>query len=576
MIPMTHTPTAEQAHTLALFKTGRNLTITALAGSGKTTTLKMLANASDQRMLYTSFGANVVRDAKASFPKNVRASTNHGLAWGSVGRLYADAKRLPPESRLTPRVLQQHFDWRPAAFGGLDANDGSRLVMETLTRFCQSADPSLTSDHVPPPETVGTAGALALAGAAHGILTCARKVWAECENPHSSLPITHDTYLKLWALSDPKLAYDVCLLDEAQDTNPLMVGVLLNQTHAQRIIVGDPFQQIYSWRGAVNAMTQFDCDHTAHLTQSFRFGDAIADAANAVLGGHLESHTRVRGDPNHASRLEVIAHPRVILSRTNASLISEIVTALEQRNSPRIAVVGGVDDLIRLVEGAHALERRERPTKCPELAEFAEWDEVRAYSKLTVGKDLQVLVRLVDAYGTHGLRRTLDRVRGHERDEDAADLILSTVHKAKGREWPQIKLGDDFKAPPPKHATPEERLAADWNPEEANLLYVALTRARDVLDVSTCSAWRDAADRFAQSQGAPGNRATVSPLAMERTAQPLSDVNIPQALNAHARTIVGAWLDLYAPSTFKDAAVALLNEAYPEARPAAHARAGLR
>ncbi|MEO7326518.1 MAG: UvrD-helicase domain-containing protein [Dokdonella sp.] len=533
---MTFKPTDEQAHARDLFLTGRNLTIEALAGSGKTSTLKLLADSCTKRMLYTSFAASVVRDAKKAFPQHVRSSTNHGLAWATVGRHYADAKRLPPDARLTPRVLQQHFGWTHSTFGGLPVDDGSRLVMETLTRFCQSADPDITAEHVPPPETVGTSGAHALAGATHYVVACAQRVWMEWENPTSQLPVSHDTYLKRFALSDPMLQADVCLLDEAQDTNPLMLGLMLRQTHAQLIVVGDQFQAIYGWRGAINAIAKFPSDHTTYLTQSFRFGSAIAEAANAVLDGHLESNARVRGLQTHASRLEVIEKPPVILARKNTTIISEIVKALARRADTRIAVVGGVDDLMRLVDGAGALLRGARPSRCPELNEFSEWDEVRDYSKLRIGRDLKVLVQLVDEYGVDSLARTLDRARGHEQDEASADLILSTGHKSKGREWRQCKLCDDFKAPPAADATPEERAESDWTPEEARILYVASTRARDVLDVSTCSAWQDAKSRYEN----PPSRTSTIPVS-EIRRQPLDlDSNSSRAAIADLARRVNA------------------------------------
>jgi hypothetical protein len=67
------------------------------------------------------------------------------------------------------------------------------------------------------------------------------------------MPLGHNGYLKAWALTGPMLNTDYILLDEAQDTNPVVLGVLTGQ-RAQVVYVGDPYQQIYEWRGAVNAM----------------------------------------------------------------------------------------------------------------------------------------------------------------------------------------------------------------------------------------------------------------------------------------------------------------------------------
>ena len=40
------------------------------------------------------------------------------------------------------------------------------------------------------------------------------------------LPLGHDGYLELWALSNPKAETDYILVDEAQDMNPVLFGVL--------------------------------------------------------------------------------------------------------------------------------------------------------------------------------------------------------------------------------------------------------------------------------------------------------------------------------------------------------------
>lgn len=63
------------------------------------------------------------------------------------------------------------------------------------------------------------------------------------------------------------------------------------------MIVGDPYQQIYSFRGAVNALSSVPATHTFHLTQSFRFGPEIGYAAHCVLEEllNVKCHTLVGG-----------------------------------------------------------------------------------------------------------------------------------------------------------------------------------------------------------------------------------------------------------------------------------------
>ena len=94
--------------------------------------------------------------------------------------------------------------------------------------------------------------------------------WMDILNPQGVNRLEHDHYLKYWSLSNPVINADFILFDEAQDADPIMLSVLNNQ-NAQVIYVGDRHQQIYAFRGAVNAMQSLEIAET-RLSQSFRFG----------------------------------------------------------------------------------------------------------------------------------------------------------------------------------------------------------------------------------------------------------------------------------------------------------------
>ena len=53
---------------------------------------------------------------------------------------------------------------------------------------------------------------------------------------------------------------------------------LLQRQNAPKVLVGDPNQQIYCFRGAVNAMSLIEGSTVFYLTQSFRFGPEVRDA----------------------------------------------------------------------------------------------------------------------------------------------------------------------------------------------------------------------------------------------------------------------------------------------------------
>ena len=100
------------------------------------------------------------------------------------------------------------------------------------------------------------------------------KVWRSVQDKDDAkIRIPHDGYLKVCQLRRPSLQrvseHQVLLVDEGQDMNPAMLDIFLHQ-NTTRLIVGDPNQQIYLFRGAVNALDLVDPTHTYYLTQSFR------------------------------------------------------------------------------------------------------------------------------------------------------------------------------------------------------------------------------------------------------------------------------------------------------------------
>jgi hypothetical protein len=290
---------------------------------------------------------------------------------------------------------------------------------------------------------------------------------------------THNCYLKLWQLSGPVLDTDTVFLDEAQDANPLIADIVERQTHAQRVLVGDRCQAIYGWRGAIDAMRDFHADARLALSQSFRFGEPIATEANKWLQ-ILRAPLRLRGADQIHSVVGPLGAVEAVLCRTNAEAVAQLMSAAG--NGLRVALVGGGADIRRLAEAAIDLQAG-RPTSHPELMAFTSWGMVQEYvEQEETGSDLKVFVQLIDRHGPEVIIDTIDRLV----DERHASLVVSTAHKAKGREWPRVRIAQDFREPKGDNA----QIA----PADAMLAYVAVTRARHGLDrdgLEWVDAWQD-------------------------------------------------------------------------------------
>ncbi|MHB9862148.1 UvrD-helicase domain-containing protein [Streptomyces sp. YIM S03343] len=475
-------PTQEQRDAIDTYGDGTDLVLQAGAGCGKSSTLKMIAKADPRAtMLYVAYNKSIATDAARSFPANAACSTAHSLAFQGIGKDYAHRLRGPRQTAHQAAQLIGVSDLVGPGVAKIKGDLGDivampskrimRYALETLTNWCYSADPEVAARHIPRKPNLKRSATIQQL--AELVLPVARAAWKDLRKTDGVLKFQHDHYLKMWQLGGPRLDTDVVLLDEAQDTNDVVADVIQGQEHAQRIVVGDSAQQIYEWRGANDALAKFAAAGAQErmLSQSFRFGPAIAEAANEwlyIVGTDL----RLKGFEQADSRLGELEDPDAVLCRTNAGSVEVVMDALAR--GVKVALVGGGTDMRRLAEAAAALQAG-RDTDHPELMAFATWDQVRQYAEEEAdGQDLRVLVRLVDSHGPAVIIAATEQLVS----EDQARLVVSTAHRSKGREWPRVRIHTDFRAPSPDPSTGVVVIRR----EEARLAYVAVTRAREVLD----------------------------------------------------------------------------------------------
>lgn len=439
-----------------------------------TSTLKMLAeSAPGRRGLYVAYNRALADEAKAKFPRSVKCATAHSLAYGAVGRLFKhrlNAGRKPAREVALILGINNPL-WLGEAYAPVTPVQLARIVNGLIGRFCFSADPQPGIKHLP--RITGLEAPEVREAIAQAVRPYVEAAWADLTDPDGRLPYNHDCYLKLWQLSGPVLPTDYVLFDEAQDANPVIADVIGRQEHAQIVAVGDSCQAIYGWRGAENAMDRYGGTRLT-LSKSFRFGPAIAAAANEWLD-LLAAPLRLTGHEPIASQLAPLARPNAILTRSNAGAMAEVLAALADGRRP--ALVGGGNDMRRLAEAAVTLKAG-AGTDHPELFAFRTWGEVQDYVEMDdSGSDLRVLVKLIDEHGPDRIIAACDALAGNER---SADVVISTAHKAKGREWGTVRIGSDFNPPSPDPEDPRGRILVPR--EEAMLAYVAVTRAQEVLD----------------------------------------------------------------------------------------------
>lgn len=506
---------APSAHQAAVFahveRAASHAVVMATAGSGKTTTLVEVARRlpPGTTACFLAFNRATAAELRLRLPATTAATTIHALGRAAIVRGLPGAAPLRLEPGKYGRLASglaagagataaraaelARYLGSLARFARLELTDASDTVaVAELARRYGLERPFAAEEATGVHAMLAPLLALGTAAAADGAVDFTDMVY---------VPLTLDLRLE---------AYDFVCVDEAQDLSRLTLELVLRLVAggARALFVGDERQAIYAFAGAdrrslarvaeatVAALlplsVSFRCP-TRHVALARRFAPEMSAAPGATAGS-------VRLLPERA--LPRVARPGdLVLSRTNAPLVG---TALALAGGGLPTTVLGDDLAEELLE----LAGRVFPvtTRLPEdaalaverhgAAEAARLEEQHLTHPalprlLERSADLHsalalVLGALQDSPAAGPLEGVIELWRGARRSRteleaavrrlfepgsQAEAVVLSTIHKAKGREAERVFL-----------LRPEELAVGSADAEteavEANVLFVALTRAR--------------------------------------------------------------------------------------------------
>jgi superfamily I DNA/RNA helicase len=258
--------------------------------------------------------------------------------------------------------------------------------------------------------------------------------------------------------------------------------------HSDIIVVGDDFQAIYAWRGAVSALSRIQAE-TLYLTQSFRFGQAVADVANGILSRYFALPKRMQGTGQTEVGYVDTRKRHTIVSRTNSHLFKR-ASELCQHARLHIAGSNGNGELPifgTLMDIYHLWRNQKFEIRDPEVKCFESYEQAKSLAESEMlDHEYAVALRIVEEFGTTIPKRIEDIKAAMEYDPGQSDVYLTTTHKAKGGEWDRVIVADDF----PKLFDKNGNLIplgfdeGQLDPQEINLIYVAATRAKQQLQIN--------------------------------------------------------------------------------------------
>ncbi|MDR2353527.1 MAG: UvrD-helicase domain-containing protein [Deltaproteobacteria bacterium] len=456
------------------------IAVTAYAGTGKTSTLKAYANLRPKgRMLYLAFNKAMAYEAKESFADlpRVEVKTLHSLAFAVVGHKYQDTLGQLRPYDLVPYLgrtkLKEEYGLARILFELINSwmLSDSLSVNDFLKKSRSKISMSLKEFNLTPGK----------------ISPAINLIWDDMINKRFIMP--HNGYFKLFQLSQPKLDYYThFLIDEAQDLNDAMISVLFG-LKGIKILVGDPFQQIYGWNGAVNALPKAEKRGAApyYLTNSFRCPNDIGDIANSYLT--LLGAKRKFNGLNERTRRHQKSDPLAIIARTNAAIFDHVAMNMD---SKRFCYNGGFDgyqfEILKDIN--HLRSGNSRAITDNFIKKFKNFEALEKYVNDAADTAMHVRLEVEKKYGSqvHGIYAAMEKKK-IERETDS-DTVVTTAHKIKGREFSYVCLLNDFLhlkelldhgqkvLEDPTKYTPRT-----ISREEFQLIYVAITRSFDLLEI---------------------------------------------------------------------------------------------
>ena len=456
----------DRGQMLAVNSTAERLVVRSTPGSGKTVILQEIAaRHAHERVLYITFSKAMADEARLRLPPTVDAMTFHAMSFRALRSEYGHKFK---GSEASPTDVAKLF--------GID-RDHMEIVymaMAGLANFLHGATDVPVMAHLPPIATEYGDGDRIK------ILQLMRRIWARMSDINDPMPISHDSGVKLLQTRMHSIKYDVILLDEYQDCSVCMLK-LVDQQSARIVLVGDPYQSIHGYRGAVGDFEgHFRAEEVVALRRSYRFGEFIAQAAKSIInepGGTQINIVGANPDPGVFARSDLIGFTghKTTLFRTNAGLFEHVDDHLTNHPNSKVCLIGGAGgynthDLLQMFNFATG---NRRWVKDPFLLTFKTMGEVEEYAKTHGLNDVQSRIRLVRRYGNN-LPLLIRRIESASiTDPEQADIHAGNVHKAKGMEFDAVELGNDFPA--------IRDDSGDVNEEERNVLYVAATRAQHIL-----------------------------------------------------------------------------------------------
>lgn len=458
----------------------RNIAVQAVAGSGKTTTLKAgcMMVPRHESIVALAFNKEIAQTLEQALPKHVLVKTFHALGLSVLRR---NNRSFEVEGGKLRSILKAQVDSR------LYTDMGEVLVstVSALKRGGVGITGPITADHAY--EHLKNADYDLMSYTPQQLAQLAVNALRTSNNGEDTVDFDDMLYLPFirgykWP------TFDRVFVDECQDLDPLQHEIIAQIASGQLICVGDRAQAIYGFRGADsesmdNLIKRFDMLELP-LSVTYRCPTLVVDRAREIVGDNIQPRPAApAGQVEHLNEMPALAelkHGDMILCRNNAPLVSLGMEMLAKRipfqmrsnlEKTLIAFIRSLEKQCRADPSISAFRTSLEAWRETELDKAEKEGRLSRAAAVTDRADsLLAFIDYGDCDTIADLLHNIQRLFAGR-----AGPILSTIHKAKGLEAESVYLYQPDLLPS-RFAKSDSQLQ-----QEDNLLYVAITRAKHAL-----------------------------------------------------------------------------------------------
>ena len=461
----------------------RNVVLQALAGTGKTTTAVEACKSFPQgsSVLFCAFARRNAEDLVKRLPSHVQAKTLHALGLSTIVANYG---------KVT-----------------VDNDKGKHVAENTLRDEGKAINGVIPYDHIKAVSTLATLGKACMAIDLNDLMDLAQEFRVslsgdEDENPtelarlaqkamiracKTTSHIDYDDMLGFpWMLKlQPKTLHDVVIVDECQDMNASQLHLARKMVKPQGriIIIGDPNQAIYGFRGAdvggMERMTQELDAISLPLSLTYRCPKSVVTLAKSIVPHYEAYEGNIEGNINivNTESMKTLCKPgSYILSRKNAPLMGLCLSFLAKgipacvsgrdigKTLKSIVVKSKTKDIVGLTSWIETYRQKEiqKTEGIPHDKAERKISDIndRCDCILALTEDCETIACVLDK---------MERIFSDTNPESS--IVLSSVHKAKGGERKDV------------YVLEETFRNGKGIPEEDRIWYVAITRTMETLNI---------------------------------------------------------------------------------------------